>query len=123
HQRPDLFNLVALDVKQASALRRVKPFVQTGAEIVAGEILLLEVKLRKRMRAVNDSFDTSRTRHFANRFHRSDLASDVDLMRHQNKSCAVGYSLLKRRQNLVQVLWRNRNFYQLKHEALALLAL
>ena len=47
HQRPDFRDLVAFDVKQTGAFRRVKPLVQTGAEIIAAQVLLLEIKLRE----------------------------------------------------------------------------
>ena len=58
HQRPKLLDLVALHIKQARSFRRVEPLVQTRPKVVAAEIFLFEVKLRKRMRAVDDRFDS-----------------------------------------------------------------
>ena len=46
-QRPDLFNLVAFDVKHARALRRVEPFVQRRAKVITPQILLFEIELSK----------------------------------------------------------------------------
>ena len=87
HQRPELFNLVALDVEQSGALGRVKPFVQAGAEVIATQIFLLEIKLGEGVRAVDDRFDPFGARHLADCFHGRDLSGDVDLMRDQNQTC------------------------------------
>src|SRR5262245_7779163 len=65
HQRPELLDLVALDVKQSGSFRRIKPLVQTRAEVIATEILLLEIKLRVRMRAIDDRLDSLCARHVA----------------------------------------------------------
>src|ERR1043165_1538868 len=78
-QRPDLRDLVALDVEQARAFGRVKPLVQRSCEVVAIEIRLLEIELGKRMRAVDDRLDTVTSRHLADSFDRSNLSVGLNL--------------------------------------------
>src|SRR5882672_3901078 len=46
-QRPDLGDFVALHIKQSRSLRRIEPFVQAGAEVVAVQVRLFEIELRK----------------------------------------------------------------------------
>ena len=65
HERPQFFDLIALDVKQAGALRRVQPLVQTCAEIIATNIALFEIELGEGMRAVDDGLDAASTSHVA----------------------------------------------------------
>ncbi len=117
HERPEFFDLIALNVKHAGAFRRVQPFVQAGAKVIATEVVLFEIELGEGMGAVDDSLNTAGTRHVANCFHRSDLAGDVDLVGDQDKPSAVGDSFFKCRGDLVEVLRRNRNLDELKFEA------
>src|SRR5712691_7962358 len=123
HQRPELFYLIALDVEHACAFWRVKPLVQTRAEIVALQIVSFEIKLAKRMRAVNNRFDSFSAGHLTNGFDGSDLTRDVDLMRNQNQARAIGYSFFKCRGNFIKVLRRNRNLNQLEFQTFASFAL
>ena len=119
HQWPKLLDLVALHVQQAASLRRVKPLVQTGTEIVAAEILLFEIKLCERVRTINDRLDSLCTRDLADRFHGSDLARDVHLMRNENEFCSTRDSIFKCCCDLVEILWRDRDLYELEYETLA----
>src|SRR6202008_1542204 len=84
----DLVDLVALHVKQAGAFRRIKPFVQTGPEIIATEIALFEIELSEGMCAVDNGFNAAFAGEVADRFHRRDLAGDVDHVRDENQPSA-----------------------------------
>src|SRR5438477_10973191 len=97
--------------------------MQTGAEVIATEVLLFEIELRERMRAVHDGLNAFGAGQVADRLHGSDLPGDVNLMRHQNQTRAVGYSFGKGGGNLIEVLGWNRNLNQLKLQAFSLLAL
>src|SRR5215831_6039168 len=79
-QRPNLRNLVALHVKQAGALRRVQPLMQRGAKVIAVEILLFEIKLRERVRAVDDGFHAVLPGHLTYSLYRGDLAGKIYLV-------------------------------------------
>src|SRR4051812_26947625 len=81
HQGPELLDLVPLHIKQAGAFGSVEPLMQTGAEVIAAEVLLFEIKLRERMRSVHDRLDSLGPSHVADRFHRRNLAGNVDLVR------------------------------------------
>ena len=107
HQRPQLLDTIAFDVKQSRALRRVEPLVQAGPEVIAAKVFLLEVKLRKRVRAVDDRFDSLRARHLAHCFHRCYLARDVHLVGHQYQPRATGNSLFKSSHDFIQVFGRD----------------
>src|SRR5690349_12817583 len=85
HQWPELFDLIAFDVKHARAFGRVQPFMQAGAEVIATEVLLFEIELRKGMGAVDDGLNSPSASHVADGLHRSDLSCNVDLMRNQNQ--------------------------------------
>src|ERR1043165_3864181 len=122
-QRPDLRDLVALDVEQARAFGRVKPLVQRSCEVVAIEIGLLEIELGKRMRAVDDRLDTVTSRHLADSFDRSNLSGEIDLMRDLNQPSARRDGALKSVGDFVDVLWRNRNLDEVESDTLALFAL
>src|SRR5205807_9354967 len=78
HERPEFVDLVAPYVEHAGAFRRVEPFVQTGAEVIATDVALLKIKLGEGMGAVDDGFNAASARDVADCFHRSDLAGDVD---------------------------------------------
>src|ERR1044072_724197 len=108
-QRPNLGNLVALHEQQAGPFGRIKPFVQRRAEVVAVEIFLLEIKLRERMRAIDDGLDAMTPGHLADSFNRRDLAGDVDLMSDLNQLRAWRDRSFKGRSDLFDVLWGNRN--------------
>src|SRR5437763_1832550 len=97
--------------------------MQTGAEVIATKVLLFEIELGERMGAVHDRLDAFGASHLADRLHRSDLTRDVDLMRHQNQTRAVGYSFGKGGGNLIEVLRWNRNLNELKLQAFSLLTL
>ena len=116
HERPEFIDFIALDVKHAGAFRRIEPFVQTGAEVIATEVALFEIELGEGMRAVDDGLNAVRARHVADCFHRSDLAGDVDHVRDENESGAVGDSFFKRGGDLAEILWRNRNLNELELE-------
>src|ERR1043166_3276422 len=116
HERPEFFDLVTLNVKHAGAFRRIEPFVQAGAEIIATEIAPFEIELGKGMRAINDGLNAAGARQITDRFHRSDLAGDIDHVRDEDEAGAVGDSFFKRGGNLVEVLRRNRNLNELELE-------
>src|SRR5467141_2854001 len=78
---PDFGDLVALHIKHTSAFRRIEPLVQTGAEVVAVQILLLKIELGERMRPVDDRFNAACARHFADGSDGRNLSGDVDLVR------------------------------------------
>ena len=59
----------------------------------------------------------------ADRFHRRDLAGDVDLVRDQDEAGAIGDSFFKCGGDLVEVLRRNRNLNKLQFEVFAFFAL
>src|SRR5438128_4300619 len=118
-QRPYLRDFFAPDVKKSGTLRRVQPLVQAGSEVVAVQIRLLEIKLRKRMRAVDDGLNAARPRHFTDGLHGRDLAGDVHLVRDLNQPRARGDGSLERRGNLVDVLGRNRDFDRVELDAFA----
>src|ERR671938_691058 len=80
HQGPELLDLFASDVKQAGSFRSVEPLMQACPEVITAKIFLLEIKLRKRMSAVDNRFDSFCARQPADRFDRRDLACDVYLM-------------------------------------------
>src|SRR5581483_3222340 len=122
-QRPNLRDLVALDVEQSRAFRRVQPFVQTRSKVVAIEIRLLEIELRKRMRAIDNRFDTVTPRHLADGFDRSDLPGEIDLMSNLNQSRARRDRPFKGRGDFVDVLRRNRNLDKVELDAFTLFAL
>src|SRR6266498_1385282 len=75
------------------------------------------------MSAVDNRFDAFCARHFADRLDRSDLASDVDLVGHQNQTSARRYAAFESRGNLIEVFRWNGYFYQLQDQTLASLAL
>src|SRR5947208_355864 len=108
-QRPDFPNLFTLDVKQAGAFGRVKPLMQRSREVVAIEIRLFEIKLRERMCAIDDRLHAMPPRHLTNRFDRSDLPGEIDLMRNLNQPRARCNRALERRGDLFDVFWRNGN--------------
>src|SRR5260370_13027159 len=83
-QRPDLGDLFPSDVKQPRSFRRVQPFVKRRSEVVTIQIPLLEIELGERVRAVDDRFNATRSRHFADGFDRSDLTGDVHLVSNLN---------------------------------------
>src|SRR5438874_1497852 len=97
--------------------------MQTGAEVIATKVLLFEIELRERMRAVHDGLNAFGAGQVADSLHRSDLSGDVDLMCHQNQTRAVGYSFGKGGGNLIEVLRWNRNLNELKLQAFSLLTL
>src|SRR5688572_11087991 len=97
--------------------------MQAGAEVVAAEIFLFEVKLGERMGAIDDGFDSFRARHFADSFHGRDLARDVYLVRHQDQFRSVCDSTLEGSRDLVEVLWWDRNLHHLQDQSLAAFAL
>ena len=97
--------------------------MEAGAEVIATEILLLEIELGKGMSAVDDRLDPFRARHFADGFHRRDLAGNVDLMRHQDQPGAIRDSFRERGCDLVEVLRRDGNLDQLQLQVLAFFAL
>ena len=80
--------------------------MQARAEVVTTKIFLFEIKLAKRMRAIDDRFDPFCAGHIAHCFHRSYLASDVHLMRHQDEARAIGYSFFEGGGDLIEVLRR-----------------
>src|SRR5580765_3290868 len=75
------------------------------------------------MSAVYDRFDLPGARHVADRFHWSDLARDVDLMRHQDQFGATGDPSFKCGCDLVEIPWWNWNLHQLYHQPFALFTL
>src|SRR5207248_2866780 len=97
--------------------------MEAGAEVIATEILLFEIKLSERMRAVHNRLDSFGASHLADSLHGSDLSRDVDLVRDENQAGAAGNSFFKRCADLIEVLWRNGNLNQLKLEAFSPLTL
>src|SRR5438094_10644986 len=97
--------------------------MEAGAEVIATEILLFEIKLSERMRAVRNRLDPFGASHLADSLHGSDLSRDVDLVRDENQAGAAGNSFFKRCADLIEVLWRNGNLNQLKLEAFSPLSL
>src|SRR5436309_15639398 len=97
--------------------------MQAGAEVIATQVLLCEIKLREGMRAVHNRLDSFGSSHLADSLHGSDLSGDVDLVRNQNQAGSIGNSLFKRCGDLIEVLWRNGNLNELKLEAFSLLTL
>src|SRR5664279_5254456 len=97
--------------------------MQAGPEVIATQVRSFEIKLGKGMRAVHDRFYSFGTRHLADRFHRSDLAGDIDLMRDQDKAGAIGHAFFKRSGDLVEVLRRNGNLNELELKIFTLLPL
>src|SRR5207248_8808058 len=91
--------------------------MEAGAEVIATEILLFEIKLSERMRAVHNRLDSFGASHLADSLHGGDLSRDVDLVRDENQAGAAGNSFFKRCADLIEVLWRNGNLNQLKLEA------
>src|SRR5262249_31854963 len=85
----------------------------------APEIALFERELGKGMSAVDDGLDTAGARHFADRFHRRDLAGDIDHVRDEDESGAVSDSFFKRSADFVEVLWRDRNLNEIELEVFA----
>src|SRR4030095_13112515 len=122
-QRPDLRDLVALYIEHARAFWRVKPFVQAGPEVVTVQVLLLELKVSERMRPVDNRFYSARPGHLTDSFYRSNLTGDVDHVRHLNQTRARCDCPFKGSRNLVDVLWRDRNFDQVQLDSFALFAL
>src|SRR5713226_8264612 len=122
-QRPDLGDLFTPDVQHAGALRRVQPFVQAGAKIIAVQVRLLEIELSKGMRAVNNRLDAPGARHFADGLDRSDLSGDVYLMGDLNQPRARRNGAFEGAGDLVDVLRWNRNLDQVEFYAFALLTL
>src|SRR5207247_7725478 len=116
HERPEFVDLIALDVKHAGAFRRIEPFVQTGAEVIATEVALFEIELGEGMRAVDDRLNAAGPRQIADCLNGSDLAGDVDHVRDQDEPGAIGDSFFKRGGDLAEILWRNRNLNQLELE-------
>src|SRR6266496_6652950 len=97
--------------------------MQAGAEVIATEILLFEIKLSERMRAIHNRLDSFGARHLADSLHGSDLSCDVDLVRDQNQARSIVNSFFKRCGDLIEVLWRNGNLNSLKLQAIPLLTL
>ncbi len=97
--------------------------MQARAEVVAAEIFLFEIKLRERVRAVDDRFDSHCARHFANGFHGRDLARDVYLVRHENQLGSARDAFLERRRDLVEIFRWDRDLHHLEHETFAAFAL
>ena len=97
--------------------------MQARAEIITTQVLLFEVELGEGMRAVHDCFNAFCTGYFANSFHRCDLASDVDLMRDQDKPGALRDSFFKCSGDLLELFRRNGNLDQLQFKAFSLLTL
>src|SRR6266567_687124 len=60
--------------------------MEAGAEVIATEILLFEIKLSERMRAVHNRLDSFGASHFADSLHGGDLSRDVDLVRNGNQN-------------------------------------
>ena len=75
------------------------------------------------MGAVDDGLDAAGASEVADRFHRRDLAGDVDHVRDEDQFRAVGDSFFKRGGDLVEVLGRDRDLNQLQFEVFAFLAL
>src|SRR5437762_905991 len=103
-QRPNPRNFVALDVKQAGAFGRVKPLMQRSREVITIEIRLLEIKLRERMRAIDDRLNAVPPRHLTDRFDRSDLPREIDLMSNLNQPSTRCDRALEGRGDLFDVL-------------------
>ena len=75
------------------------------------------------MGAVDDRLDAAPARQVADRFHRSDLAGDIDHVRDQDEAGALCDSFFKRGGDLIKVLCRNRNLNQFELEVFALFPL
>src|SRR4030095_1133855 len=97
--------------------------MQAGAEVIATEILLFEIKLSKGMCAVHNRLDSFGASYLADSLHRSDLSGDVDLVRNENKARAIGNSFFKGGGDLIEVLRRNGNLNELKLQAFSFLTL
>src|SRR5437762_6874012 len=97
--------------------------METGAEVIATEVLLFEIELGEGMGPVHDRLDAFGASHLADRLHRSDLPGDVDLMRHEDEPGAIGNSFLKGSRDLIEVLARYRNLNELQLKAFPLLTL
>src|ERR1051326_1371389 len=110
-QGPDLGDLVTLNIKKSGPFRRVEPLVQRRAEVVAVQVFLFEIKLRERVRAVDDRFDAVTAGHLTYGFHRRDLAGDIYLMSNLNQARARRNGPFKRGGDLLDVLGGNWNFY------------
>src|SRR6185503_2658707 len=108
-ERPDLRDLFATHVKQTRSFRCVQPLMKRGGEVIAIQIRLFKIKLRERMGAIDDGFNATTARHFADRLHRSDLPGEVDLMSDLQQARARRDRAFESRGYLVDVLWRNRN--------------
>src|SRR2546423_2956416 len=78
HERPEFFDLIVPYVEHAGAFRRVEPFVQTGAEVIATDVALLKIKLGEGMGAVDDGLNAAGARNVADCLNGSDLPGDVD---------------------------------------------
>src|SRR6185369_1208274 len=122
-ERPDLRDLFATHVKQPRSFRSIEPFMKRGSEVVAIQIRLFEIKLRERMGAVDDGFNATTARHFADCFYRSDLPGEVYLMCNLQQTCARRDRAFKSGGYFVDVLWRNRNSNQVQLNAFALFTL
>src|SRR5215469_1800661 len=91
--------------------------MKTGTEIIATEITLPEIKLRKRMRAIDDGFNVTATRKVAHCFHRCDLTGDVDHVRNENQASAISNSFFERCGDLAEAFRRNWNLNELEFKA------
>src|SRR5437773_11562418 len=90
--------------------------MEAGAEVIATEILLFEIKLSERMRAVRNRLDSFGASHLADSLHGSDLSRDVDLVRDEHQAGAAGNYFFKGCADLIEVIWRNENMKQLTLE-------
>src|SRR5450756_1930516 len=77
HERPEILLLVLPHVQESSAHRGEQPLVKTRSVIVALEIVALERKVRERVRAIHEHFDSQRARHLHDLPHRHDLPCEV----------------------------------------------
>src|SRR5437764_12088403 len=90
---------------------------------MAIEMRVLEIKLRERMRAIDDRLNPMPSRHLTDRFDRSDLPGEIDLMRNLDQPSTRCDRTLERRGDLLDVLWRNGNLDQVELDAFAQFAL
>src|SRR5215207_10383699 len=122
-ERPDPGDLVTPDVEHPRPLRRVQPLVQRGAEVVAIQIVALELELREGVRAVDNRLGAAPPRQLADVADGRDLPRQVNRVRDEDEPRARSEAGLVGGRDLRRVFRRDGNTDELETDAVAPLAL
>ncbi len=118
HQGPERPLLRLPDIEEAGADRRQQPLVETGAVVVAVEVIPLEREVGKGMGAVHEHFDAERPGKGDQLLHRHDVAAQVRDVGNLDDPGAGSHRSLEPVHDLLLVLRRNGERNLVEHDAI-----